>query len=640
MDWQKILFFTNLVFSSAILILAFSLFLYLLLRTARTALTQSLAILFLCVTVVYGGDLLVNQVSTRSAVLRWLRFQWLGIAFVPAAYFHFAESVLETTMPPRRRRRILVAFNYFVSTIVWLLAWFTDLIVYDGNVNPPVSQLRAGPYFWVFVIYFFGTLLLGFAMIYNVRKKYHSDTVRRRLFRLAISFAAPGISVFPYLAVAGSRHYLSPDRVLLLSLVGNVGIGFMLVVMAYTVSYYGILTPDRVIKHDLVEFLLRGPFVASVLIGVVLATPVISQFLALPPMVTAALGVAIGIIVMEVLIEWMKPIINWIAYRKDWQEIAWLSQMDRHLLTSADLKQIMEGALVGLCEAVGAVGGFVSVFTDKGLRTESVCGEMGSDFERFLTQGDLPAVLDVGGQDDGVRGGERLFVAHDGYLFLPLRTRGRDEVLGIIGLRAKGKPSIPPEGIETMRALVRQVERAIEDRLIQQGIFLALQRIMPDIERVQRWRRSILYRTSGSSLAQENPVGDLDVTPEFMQWVKDALAHYWGGPKLQQSPLLKLKVVSEAAKQEGTPIKALRRVLQQAVEQLRPEGERKMTSPEWVLYNIVDLKFIQGKRTKEVADKLAMSESDLYRKQRIAIAEVARALAQLNAQEIIEEKRD
>ena len=111
MYWQKILFFTNLVFSSAILILAFSLFLYLLLRTARTALTQSLAILFLCVTVVYGGDFLVNQVSTRSAVLRWLRFQWLGIAFVPAAYFHFAESVLETTMPPRRRRRILVAFN-------------------------------------------------------------------------------------------------------------------------------------------------------------------------------------------------------------------------------------------------------------------------------------------------------------------------------------------------------------------------------------------------------------------------------------------------------------------------------------------------------------------------------------------------
>ncbi len=615
------------------MILAFSLFLYLLLRTTRTALTQSLAILFLCVTVVYGGDFLVNQVTTRPAVLRWLRFQWLGIAFVPAAYFHFAEAVLETTMPPRKRRRFLVAFNYFVSAVVWLLAWFTDLIVCDGNVNPPVSQLSAGPYFWVFVVYFFGTLLLGFAMIYNVRKKYHSDTVRRRLLRLALSFAAPGISVFPYLAVAGSRHYLSPDRVLLLSLVGNVGIGFMLVVMAYTVSYYGILTQDRVIKHDLVEFLLRGPFVASILIGIVLSTPVISQLISMPPLVTAALGVAIGIIVMEVLIEWTKPLINWIAYRKDWQEISWLDQVDRRLLTSADLKQIMEGALIGLCETTGAIGGFISVFTDKGLRTESTCGDIGSDFERFLSQGDLPTLLETKPNGTSIRGGERLFVSYDGYLLMPLRTRERGEVLGIIGLRVDGKPELSPGSIETMRGLVQQVERAIEDRLIQQGIFLALQRIMPDIERVQRWRRSILYRTSGSSLSQENyTAGELDITPEFMQWVKDALAHYWGGPKLQQSPLLRLKVVSEAARKEGTPIKALRRVLQQAVEQLRPEGERKMTAPEWVLYNIVDLKFIQGKRTKEVADKLAMSESDLYRKQRIAIAEVARALAQMNAQ--------
>jgi hypothetical protein len=43
------------------------------------------------------------------------------------------------------------------------------------------------------------------------------------------------------------------------------------------------------------------------------------------------------------------------------------------------------------------------------------------------------------------------------------------------------------------------------------------------------------------------------------------------------------------------------------------------------------MRFIQGKRVREIADKLAMSESDLYRKQRVAIEEVARALAAMEA---------
>jgi hypothetical protein len=54
-----------------------------------------------------------------------------------------------------------------------------------------------------------------------------------------------------------------------------------------------------------------------------------------------------------------------------------------------------------------------------------------------------------------------------------------------------------------------------------------------------------------------------------------------------------------------------------------------MTTSEWILYNILELKFIRGLKVRDIAGRLAMSESDLYRKQRIAIAEVAKALADL-----------
>lgn len=41
------------------------------------------------------------------------------------------------------------------------------------------------------------------------------------------------------------------------------------------------------------------------------------------------------------------------------------------------------------------------------------------------------------------------------------------------------------------------------------------------------------------------------------------------------------------------------------------------------------MRFVQGLRIRDIAARLAMSESDYYRKQRVAIEEVADTLAQM-----------
>jgi hypothetical protein len=93
-----------------------------------------------------------------------------------------------------------------------------------------------------------------------------------------------------------------------------------------------------------------------------------------------------------------------------------------------------------------------------------------------------------------------------------------------------------------------------------------------------------------------------------------------------------LKVVQEAiSEHEGNNANALRSILRQAVEKVRPEGERRFTA-EWILYNILDMKFIEGRKVREVAMRLAMSEADLYRKQRIAIEAVAKAILEMETQ--------
>jgi hypothetical protein len=49
------------------------------------------------------------------------------------------------------------------------------------------------------------------------------------------------------------------------------------------------------------------------------------------------------------------------------------------------------------------------------------------------------------------------------------------------------------------------------------------------------------------------------------------------------------------------------------------------------MYNILDLKFVQGLRVRDIAQRLAMSEADLYRKQKLAIEEVARTLSEMES---------
>jgi hypothetical protein len=50
------------------------------------------------------------------------------------------------------------------------------------------------------------------------------------------------------------------------------------------------------------------------------------------------------------------------------------------------------------------------------------------------------------------------------------------------------------------------------------------------------------------------------------------------------------------------------------------------------LYNILDLKFLEGKKVREIASRLAMSEADLYRKQRIAIEAVTKSILEMEAE--------
>jgi hypothetical protein len=218
------------------------------------------------------------------------------------------------------------------------------------------------------------------------------------------------------------------------------------------------------------------------------------------------------------------------------------------------------------------------------------------------------------------------FVARDGHLLLPLCSRDRGAILGILGIEDWGTENAPPPSeLETAGELVHRAELALDDMRLQQEVFGLLRRMEPEIEQLQRWGSTPRYGNGGR-------IESLDVSlapsPAFVGMVKDALSHYWGGPKLSGSPLVRLSIVRAAlGANDRVPAKALRAVLREAIERLRPGTEPSLTSNEWVIYNILDYRYLRGERIRDTAGRLAMSESDYYRKQRVAIEEVARTLA-------------
>jgi len=385
---------------------------------------------------------------------------------------------------------------------------------------------------------------------------------------LVASFAAPGLAVFPYLVLASLGAEPPDGLVLALTLIGNIAVVVMLVLMTYSVAYYGVLSPDRVVKRNLIIFLIRGPLLGILVVGAMLTVPKVERILGLPRDTVLLLTVVAVIVLLQLLIELMKPTVDRLIYSKDEEELMVIRELDRRLLTSSDLRQFLENVLVALCEYLRVPGGFVAVRAGDELLLEAICGPL-ELAQEFRQREDWPAMLEQAADQMAANGHGAPYLRYNGYWVWPLRTRRHATALGLLGVIARPDQDLTnPEERAVVDELVGRAEVALEDRLLQQGVFLALQEILPGIERVQRWRSVVPY-VGTSPLAQPAESDSIIYQPEFQQWVRDALNHYWGGPKLTESPLLKLRVVSKAAEQEGgNPAKGLRAILGQAIEGL------------------------------------------------------------------------
>ncbi len=607
----------NDVLTAAIGATAFALLLYFFFYNRESRVARTFGGLLSCILMVYLVDLLLTGNRDSEVAAGLLRLQWLGIAFTPTLYLEFTRairlSVQEDHFP-----RWLRLLSLGLSTLVALLVLRTDLVVHDAILVAGVYHLQAGPIFYPFALFFALTTGLGLHQTLAARKRTHTRAAHRRMTYLLLGFVAPALGVFPYLLFIGWPAALPGTLLWVLLILGNVAIAAMLALMAYGVAFIGMLSPERVIKHRLVRFLLRGPataLLALIAFGVGLT---VERSLGLMQYTFSLIAVAISIILAQLGVELAKPLLDVALYREGREEVARAQALSQRLLTTADLRQFLENILAAMCELLESEGGFVATLEGQELQREIWCGIHISNEEVATFPLDEEVITH---QHHG-------FVIWNGYWVAPVRDRSDRLLLGLIGVR-NPEVSLPlaPEQEELLAQLLLQASAALDDRRWQEVLFLAFSPLMPELAEIQRRQGLLRYNEQAASGFE------LSESLDLPQRVHDALAHYWGGPRLTENPLLQLRVVQQAAAEhDGDPIRGLRAILTEAVERLRPEGARKLTAPEWLLYNILEMKFLRGQKVREVALRLAVSESDFYRKQRVAIENLARIIEEMELQ--------
>ncbi|MEN8173061.1 MAG: hypothetical protein ABFS03_09295 [Chloroflexota bacterium] len=620
----------NQLLIAGIAITAFSLLLYTLSFNLRDRVARSVAIVFFCVVLIYVGEAIISVTQDTLWITILLKLEWVGIIFLPPAYLHFSDAILATTgRPSRGRRRRLVHLSYILGAVL-VAALPSDWLIGKVVTQGPAPFLQATPASWGFAgLYAAGMTFAWF----NFKRAYQravTSTSRRRMRYLITGAIAPALGTFPFLTYGAA--YAAEHQLIfwLAANVVNFSVAALIVLMAYAVAFFGVSWPDRVVKRRIFKWIMRGPVTASTVLAVTTLVRRVGESRGVPYATAVPISMVATLLLLQYSITLLAPV--WeqaLFYGGSRSSLNLVRTLEERLLTRHDLRQFLEAILAAICDRLQVDTAFVITLAPQGSDVIVTIGDIPQLQEMDISEGVLQTIAKNG--DLGNDTSDALNIFHWGdFWLLPLyeqraQTDDGSALLGLLGVERESDQYPDIDLQKALETLVRRAASAIEEQAQQQEIFNSLEVLNPQAQWIQQLRAVSQY--DGTNVLS-TPKEDL-AQSDLSKWIKDALRHYWGGPKLSQSPLLRLRIVQQAVNEnDGISVNALRAILRRGIDQIRPDGQRRFTT-EWLLYNILEMKFMEGRKVRDIASRLAMSEADLYRKQRVAIEAVAEILIRM-----------
>jgi hypothetical protein len=229
----------NDILQATIVVFGSAVALYNLPHSLHDRVTRAFNSLLFFVVIVYFTEVLVTRTTLAILAEPWMRLEWIGIAMVPAAQFHLADALLVTTGNISPRRRLLVRIWYLTGAAFFLLAIFTNLIVGDLISIDHAARFQPGPLFLLFTVYYWLIALTTIYLVWRARERCITNTTRRRMTMILITFMAAPLSVFPYLLFTGNTNTEVPVFFWIVLIAGNLTVGVMFAFLTYYISYFG-----------------------------------------------------------------------------------------------------------------------------------------------------------------------------------------------------------------------------------------------------------------------------------------------------------------------------------------------------------------------------------------------------------------
>ncbi len=615
----------NEIITAAIVVVTASFLLYNLTRNLRNRVARTSSVVLACVTFAYMGDVFISLDPTSEVYAITLRLQWIAIAFIPSATFHLSDALLATTgLVSRGRRRLAVRVLYIISTIFTVLALLTDNLVEPVATANTIS-LQGRTILPIFIIFYIVINGVAFINVQRARLRCLTRSTQRRMAYLQVAILMPSLGIFPYSVLLNPGEEFSLISVLLVN-TANIIVILMIVFLSYPLSFFGSDQPDRVVKSELLRFFLRGPGTGLLALVVIIFTTQATRIVGLRGEDFMPFAVVAFVLLWQWTIAIYLPAIEkWLIFRdEDAEQIAKLQDLSDKLLTRDDLLQLIEATLEATCDYLRVEVAFIATLIGSRLEILQSIGLLEITDENLQAeQENLLKILSEAINDDAIA-----LHRWNEYWIIPLYSRRNmsEAPIGFMGIEAQSEQiDLAEDAQEMLGTFVERASQTLDDVLLQGEIFAALEGLLPQIT-MTRSRAGILeYRANPNQSRSSKP--NRPDRDEVFEQVRAALRHYWGGAGISHSRLLEWQVVQDEIK-NGTdnPVHALREVLKQAIEKQRPEGEKHLNSPEWILYNILNMRFLEQRKVRYVARRLVMSESDLYRKQNAAIGAVTDTL--------------
>ena len=603
------------ILTAGLAVMTFSLFLYSLTFKIRDRLTNIFTAILFFLILIFGADAFGSVITEKSTLLDIIKVHWVGLIFLPTLYFQFSDALLALTGKPSKGKRRLVGNLMVICSLVLLFLLFSDQLL--GELI--VDQTPA-PFFYrttainAYIIYFFITIALSIYNFFRAIQRTNSPTSKRRMVYLVAGALGLLVGLFPYLTFESSLRVFSSLSFWFLSTVLYLASWFSVFIMSYAISFFSFSVPDREIKKRLFHWIFRGPLTASVALGLTTLIRRAGSMLNKDFAMLEILAMVASIVLLEHLYTLFFPKMEKMLFKgKDLEELESVRRLEERLFTKNDLQQFSEIILANICDRIRLTDAVLFLKFNGDYEQVVAIGDDGTIRQKvYDSKNDIP--VDLQG---------KLIIQWKGLRLIPIFAVPAEEktftILGFIAAEGGKRLELDHEQIIALNTMLNRLRTAISDYQQQQQMLVALNVMAPEMDEIQNL-------LAAGRFSDINAVIDLQNIELINRLTKDALSHLWGGPKLTGNSLLQLAIVQKRSEESGdTLTKTLRLVLQNIIESLKPEGERQYTN-EWLLFNILDLKYNENMKMRDIAKRLALSEADLYRKQRIAIEAVAKKM--------------